>query len=363
MEQLEKMQRAERTRRRLTEHFRQYPDMQIEDLFKYLFQSAFGCEHMVSSRTQAVDWISREFANGVGCVEKDTEPLDSGYSRVHLSWLNRGLSPETLGALFARSAKAEPNGRDDLLEKLEIARELAEQGVIPFAAQLLEEKRVQWEQTGYSALHHSDIFRARYHPAYRVVSKDYVPFLPLFARIDRALQSGSVILAVEGGSASGKTTLAQLLQDVYDCTVFHMDDFFLRPEQRTPQRFAEAGGNVDRERFLEEVLLPLKKGASVKLRRFDCATQTLEPPVEVLPKQLTVVEGVYSMHPDLASHYDLSVYLDIDPEYQRTRILRRNSPQFATLFFEKWIPMETVYFSETGARERCDLLVRIFNED
>ena len=34
-----------------------------------------------------------------------------------------------------------------------------------------------------------------------------------------------------------------------------MDDFFLRPEQRRPERFAEPGGNVDRERFAAEVLV------------------------------------------------------------------------------------------------------------
>ena len=36
-----------------------------------------------------------------------------------------------------------------------------------------------------------------------------------------------------------------------------MDDFFLRPEQRTEERLKEVGGNVDRERFLEEVARPL----------------------------------------------------------------------------------------------------------
>ena len=56
-----------------------------------------------------------------------------------------------------------------------------------------------------------------------------------------------------------------------------MDDFFLRPEQRTPERFSEPGGNVDRERFLSEVLLPLRQGEAVDYRRFDCATFTIAP--------------------------------------------------------------------------------------
>ena len=54
-----------------------------------------------------------------------------------------------------------------------------------------------------------------------------------------------VIVAIDGKCTSGKTTLASKLAELYDCNVFHMDDFFLRPEQRTPARFAEVGGNVD----------------------------------------------------------------------------------------------------------------------
>ena len=53
-------------------------------------------------------------------------------------------------------------------------------------------------------------------------------------------------------AGSGKSVLGQLLSEVYSCNLFHMDDFFLRPEQRTAERLAEAGGNVDRERFLEK---------------------------------------------------------------------------------------------------------------
>ena len=65
-------------------------------------------------------------------------------------------------------------------------------------------------------------------------------------RIDLLLaQSGQVIVAIDGNCTAGKTTLAGMLEEMYDCSVFHMDDFFLRPEQRTPERYAEIGGNVD----------------------------------------------------------------------------------------------------------------------
>lgn len=179
----------------------------------------------------------------------------------------------------------------------------------------------------------------------------------LFELLDKKLKNGSLLLAIEGGSASGKTTLASLLQARYDATVFHVDDFFLRPHQRTPKRLAEAGGNFDRERFLEEILLPLSQNRPIRYQRFDCKTGALDPPVPVTPRRLTAIEGAYSMHPALSGFYDLSVFLEIDPETQKTRILKRNA-KTAERFFAEWIPLEERYFEETEVRNRCDYIIK-----
>lgn len=184
-------------------------------------------------------------------------------------------------------------------------------------------------------------------------------WLPLFAALDKLPTDKRSIVAIDGGSASGKTTLSQTLAQLYRCTVFHMDDFFLRPEQRTPTRYAEIGGNVDRERFLAEVLAPLRRGESVNYRRFDCQTMTLDEKKHVDPENLIIVEGAYSMHPELAEFYDLSVFLQIDSELQRQRILHRNGPELAQRFFTEWIPMENAYFQETNIKKRCDITLPI----
>lgn len=178
----------------------------------------------------------------------------------------------------------------------------------------------------------------------------------LYEEIEKRLALGSLILAIDGASASGKTTLAARLQERYGAAVFHTDDFFLRPEQRTPERLAEPGGNMDRERFSEEVLLPLSRGEQVVYRPYDCGRQALAPSVTVKPRRLTVVEGAYSLHPELVSYYDLSVFLRIDPALQQKRILKRN-PDKAERFFREWIPMEQRYFEATKIEERADILL------
>ena len=131
-----------------------------------------------------------------------------------------------------------------------------------------------------------------------------------------------LILALDGPCASGKTTLAHMLQQNLGWTVFHMDDFFLRPEQRTKERYTVPGGNVDHERFLDEVLLPMSMGDPVYLRPFDCKTMDFRKTQTVKPCAVTLVEGAYSCHPSLWDFYDLHLFLEIDPEEQNRRILQ-----------------------------------------
>ena len=184
----------------------------------------------------------------------------------------------------------------------------------------------------------------------------------LFTKIDELLKNGPVIFAIDGASASGKSTLSKMLSEIYDCNVFYIDDFFLRPEQRTKERLCEIGGNFDRERFLCEVLIPTKEGREVLYSRFDCSTQSLLPPIRVSPKPLTVIEGVYSLHPELSSFYDGSLFLEISPELQRERILKRN-PSLAHRFFEEWIPMENAYFEQMHPKEHATLALCVAADD
>ncbi len=347
----------------ITEHYRSYPLLQIGDLLKFIYQGAFGCEHMVSDEAVASEHVRREYsADNTECFAP--ERLSAGYSRVPLSYIKAGLSPETLGRLFYLSAKNEPCGTEHLLFAIDALTELTENGDLPFKNEDVRSAVFKWKAEGYPSLHHTAAFRREYRPSYRVIANEYVRFLPLFIAIDKLLSEVNrrVIVAIEGGSASGKTTLAAMLEKVYGCTVFHMDDFFLRPEQRTAARFAELGGNVDRERFLSEVLIPISEGKPVCYRPFDCSRQMLGEPVTATLGRLMVVEGAYSMHPQLAKYYDISIFLDISEEFQRERIKKRNSPEHAKRFFEEWIPLENKYFHGLNIRNKCDISMAVDEE-
>lgn len=165
-----------------------------------------------------------------------------------------------------------------------------------------------------------------------------------------------VIVALDGRCGSGKTTLASQLEKELHCTVFHMDDFFPRPEQRTQERLSKPGENVDHERFLAEVLLPLRNAQpSITYQPYLCAQQQLGQPVRIVPGQLILVEGAYACHPALWAYYDLRVFLSVVPEEQMRRILKRNGPVKAEQFRQRWIPFEESYFKAYHIPARCDL--------
>lgn len=350
-----------RTRALLRMHAASYPHLQAEDVFKYLFHSACGCEHLIASEQRALDYIIQESLTLPPEPTPRVEPLDGDYCRVHLGVLRDGLRPGTLARLFCLSAKAEQDGPMRLLDMLEVARDMVRDGDLPLDQEEFACKLERWRDAGLPAIHHSEAFRAAYHPAYRVIATKYADILPLLCQIDKQItkQPYSVIVTIEGGSASGKTTLAALLQEIYGCNVFHTDDFFLQPHQRTQERLAEIGGNLDRERFIDDVLRSVCMQERVCYRRFDCSTQTLGELITLPHTDLTVIEGAYSMHPAFGQYYHLSVFLDIAPDLQRQRITRRNPPALAKRFFDEWIPMENKYFAGMAIKHKADLVLHV----
>ncbi len=347
------------TRARILAHCAAYPALTVCDLFKFLYQSTFGCGHMVRSREEAVARIKDEAKAERMQSPASIIPLDGPFCRVPLSYLTEGLSADTLGRLFYLSA--EMGGKDVALleEKLAVAATLAGEELLPFSLCEVKREWEAWRCAGYPAVSHSEEFRAAYHPAYRVIATDYAALLPLFCELDRRLAEGPVRLAIEGGSASGKTTLAALLGIIYDATILHMDDFFLRPEQRTDARLSEVGGNLDRERFRKEVALPLIRGGAFSFRPFDCQRQALSAPRAVTPARLTVVEGAYSTHPEIPVYYDLTVFLKVSSALQKERIKLRNTPEIARRHFEEWIPKEEAYFAAFGVEDKSDIVLSI----
>lgn len=77
---------------------------------------------------------------------------------------------------------------------------------------------------------------------------------------------------------------------------------------------------------------------------------------KVFQKRLNIVEGVYSMHPELIDTYDCKIYLDVDSETQKKRILGRSNEKKLERYISEWLPLENSYFEATDLKNKCDMV-------
>lgn len=184
-------------------------------------------------------------------------------------------------------------------------------------------------------------------------------FQPVVDKIKELLEGEAdcILVAIDGMSASGKSTLGFYLKEVFDCNLFHMDDFFLQDHQRTEERLAEVGGNVDYERFKEEVLVPVLNKQTVIYRPFRCDIREIQGETEIPFKRLNVMEGSYSRHPYFEGVHQLGVFTEIPEEMQIERIRSRNGEFMLKRFVSEWIPKENAYFEKFRIKENSDIVI------
>ena len=74
----------------------------------------------------------------------------------------------------------------------------------------------------------SEACKERFRPVIKKVEK-------LLEKCDQSGESAdsTILVAIDGKCASGKTTLGYYLKEYFNCNLFHMDDFFLQNYQRT----------------------------------------------------------------------------------------------------------------------------------
>ena len=166
---------------------------------------------------------------------------------------------------------------------------------------------------------------------------------------------GRAIIAIDGRSAAGKTTLAAALAAQLGAAVVHMDDFYLPRAVQPADLTAVPGGNMDFARFRVEIVPALETGLAGSYRVFDPKAQAFAASVEIPAGASVIVEGAYCLHPALPDLYDLRLFVTVDPETQLARVLRRGGETALAAFRSRWIPAEETYIKAYDVQGRCDV--------
>lgn len=295
-----------------------------QDLYKLIVQSCLGNGHSIISPEYSFLALQEEKR----IAKKDSlQEIGNGFIRVPLSYMKE----EDLllwNELFIESAKKRSTRRifDQALQNYGFVDE----GIVS----------------------HSREYKEHYDPHYRVFRKEYVDYFEVFKVALHALQEHRVI-SIDGPCASGKTTIGKLLSSFLECPCIHMDDYFLQAYQRTAQRLEEPGGNIDYERFHQEINEAWNQKQPIHMRSYDCSSQRLRKEVILEESPILIIEGSYAHHPYLDDMQAFKIFMDIKPSIQKERLQKRSPDKFLD-FIEKWIPMEEKYFHAFSIKEKSD---------
>ena len=163
----------EELERILREHAKRYPLMQPIDAVKLIYQNEFGGGHLIRDEEACLNYLRREYASvAKGPTAPLYEDIGNGIVRVNLA----AVEPEDLeqlGRAFIDSAARHKGTLDSFLNKLEVLRNLAEEGVFAFDMNALNDYLSEYEAAGYPAVSHSEPYRQAYTPAYRVILRSW----------------------------------------------------------------------------------------------------------------------------------------------------------------------------------------------
>ena len=104
------------------------------------------------------------------------------------------------------------------------------------------------------------------------------------------------------------------------------------------------------ERLIEQVLLPLSSGSDASYQRFDWTQKVPGAWISVsASNRIVVIEGVYSLRPELRAYYDVKVWVDTDEETRASRLVAREENTQA--WIRRWSAAEEYYFKNIFAQD------------
>ncbi len=325
----------------LTELMRRHPCWDERDVLKALFQAECGNGHLLGNFSEVERRIRVETENaGPSRGEPLTERVGDRL-RLHLRPArDLGLEPAWITRMMLGSLPADPDSRDRLIRSV-CAPDFAIPGT---DAAVLRSLARELALDPRALPLHSDVCHQREAPAYRVIDAAWEPVLDVLRAYAAARSEKPRMITVDGRCGSGKSTLGRAIGAVLACPVLYMDDYYTPHVRKTPERLAIPGGNCDIERLAREVIEPFAAGRPVTLRRYNCETRDFEDSGDLPACGLLVLEGSYSNLPPIPEAACVRVFLEITPELQAERILKRGGPEAAKRFADIWIPLEEAYF-------------------
>ncbi len=182
-------------------------------------------------------------------------------------------------------------------------------------------------------------------------------------------KSTPIVVAIDGGSGSGKSSLAQYISNELDAGLIQLDDFF---SEQIPEHTWDTFSVSERYenvfnwyRVRNEILEPLISRKSASWFAFDFESG-LRPdgtfgmqtePKTCSPTDVIILEGAYSASPFLADLIDLSILVDVPVSIRHERLSIREDDDFLNGWHDIWDDVEEYYFTNIRPDNSFDLVI------
>jgi len=189
----------------------------------------------------------------------------------------------------------------------------------------------------------------------------------LLAAIERhtTARAAPIVVALDGRSGTGKSTLAKQLAAAVDTVIVGCDDFYAGGTDeewlaRTPRQ--RAACCIDWRRLEDEAVEPLRDGRIAHYHPSDFNNGAgLAPHVVTCdPKSVIILDGAYSGRPELAEIVDIAVLIELPDGLRRSRLLAREGAAFMNRWHPIWDLAEDYYFAHVCPPSRYDFVFAIF---
>lgn len=174
---------------------------------------------------------------------------------------------------------------------------------------------------------------------------------------------GPVLVAIDGRSGTGKSSIAQEIAAHLGGVHIVADDFWIGgsdDEWRQKSVQEKVSQAIDWQRIRSQVLVPLLNGRQAQWHPFNWqANEGLSPRLlSANPNRLIVLDGAYSSRPELQDIVSFSILVKVtDDKARRSRLVAREGAGNMENWHVIWDEAEDYYFSHLRKPEDFDMVL------